>query len=678
MLLFAAVFVAIRFPAVQTKLAKQVAAYLSESVGHEVTIGRVDIAFFSSVILEQVKVLDNRKNEMLYIGKAEADIDAFSIFDPNTLLLNTLKLNQPRVNLTVNEGTDTLNLNHFLNKLGDLFVKDTTKPERAPFKFSLNKLIVKDGRFVYDDFNAPRTDYGMDYSHLTFEGVSGSFSELQFGDTLKVRVAGLRTTETRSSTLLHNLDTRMTYADTFWEWADLDLQINNSNLQHFVRFDYSRIGNFGNFIDSVTMTGTLENSRLYSKDIATFAPQLKEYNENLTVNSLTLKGKVKDFTATNVDLAYGQNTHIVGSINADGLPNFEETFANLRLKSSTINAHDLKQFLPQDTYAMVARLGTVSLEGRFLGFYNDFVANGKFNTALGNVQSDINLKIDDRTRASSYNGYVNTDGFNLGKLLDIEDQVKRISMSGRLEGSGFTLKDANVKLDATVKQVQLLDYNYQNIKANGTLKQQVFVGKVSIDDPNLIFDADGEVNLAEGRRAFNMAANLQRVDLQAMKLSTAPFVVSGKANFDFEGLSLNTFEGTASFDSAYVVYRGKELAIDSMLIQSEIAPDNRSLYLTSDILALRVNGNFDYTTLIADLGELVEEYKLNFESNEAATTAYYARKPKGGVDEYAVSYDIYLKHINPLLDLFMPELRISDFSKAEGSFRHGSTVILAM
>ncbi|MCJ8166433.1 translocation/assembly module TamB [Pontibacter sp. E15-1] len=678
MLLFAAVFVAIRFPGVQTKLAQKAAAYLSETVGHKVTIGRIDIAFFSNIILEEVRVLDRRENEMLYIGKAAAAIDAFSIFDPNTLLLNTLELDRPRANLAVYEGTDTLNLNSFLNKLGELFVKDTTKPASAPFTFGLNELRIKDGRFTYDDFNQARTDYGMDYAHLTLDHITGSFSELQLEDTLRVTVAGLTAIETRSNTRLLNLDTRMTYADTFWEWDALDLQVNESNLQHYLRFDYSQFGDFSNFVDSVTMTGNLENSRIYSQDIATFAPQLKEYNENLLINSLELKGKVKDFNATNVDLAYGENTHIVGSISADGLPNAEETFANLRLKPSTLDARDLKQFLPKDTYATVARLGTVQLEGRFLGFYNDFVANGKFRTALGNLQSDINLKIDDRTRASSYKGYVTTDGFNIGRLLNAEDQIRRISMSGQVEGSGFTLKDANLKLDATIKQVQLLDYNYQNIKANGTLREQNFIGKVAIADPNLIFEADGEVNLAEGRRAFNMAANLERVDLQALKLTTEAFVISGKANFDFEGLRLDTFRGSASFDSALVVYQGKELAIDSLLIRSEITPESRSLYLTSDLLALRASGNFAYTTLIADLADLVEEYKLNFESDAAATQAYYARKPKGNPADYTVSYDIYLKHVNPLLDLFLPELRISDFSKVEGSFRHNSTVILAL
>ncbi|GAB3536848.1 translocation/assembly module TamB domain-containing protein [Pontibacter brevis] len=678
LLLFAVVFVAIRFPGVQTKVAQRIAAYISGAVDHEVTVGRVDFTFFSNVVLENIKVLDYKDNELLYVGRAEAEIDAFSIFTPNNLTINTLELEQPRANLAYYEGSDTLNLNSFFSALGNLFTKDTTQKPSEPFNFALNELIIKNGRFTYDDFNAPRSAYGMDYAHMTFDRISGRFSEIQLEDTLQVRVANLSAAETRSNTQLHNLDTRMTYASTFWEWDELDLQVDQSNLQHYIRFDYNRFGDFSHFIDSVSMTANLQDSRIYSKDIATFAPQLQEYNENLLVNSLELKGKVNNFSATNVDLEYGENTHIVGRINADGLPNFEETFANLRLQPSTINARDIRQFLPQDAYEIAARLGTVSLEGRFLGFYNDFVANGDFRTALGNVKSDINLKIDDNTRASSYNGYVTTNGFNIGRLLDVEDQIRTISMSGRLEGSGFTLQDANLKVNATVNQVQILDYNYQNLVANGVLRNQTFVGQVAVNDPNLVIRADGKVSLASGRKAFNMLADLERVNLQALQLTSRPLVISAHANLNFKGLSLDTFEGTASFDSAYVSYQGNQIAVDSVLIQSEIADGTRSLFLNSDPLALRVTGDFNYTTLIEDLETMVQEYKLNFESNEAATAAYYNRKTATGTNEYALTYNLYLKEINPLLELFLPELVVSNNATVEGSFRHGQTVIFQM
>ncbi|MFT2008828.1 translocation/assembly module TamB domain-containing protein [Pontibacter sp. 13R65] len=674
-LLFGVAYVALQNPGVQTKVVQKAAEYLSRTLDHQVTIDRVNIKFFRNVVLEKVQVLDYRNQEMFYLGSVDAEISLFSIFDPNTLHIGTLELNEPRANLVKYEGTDSLNLSTFIKALGKLITKDSTKTQRQPFEFSIEEVQIRNGRFTYDDFSVAPAPNGIDYFHLTVDKLNGNFTELSLGDTLRARVTNLHATETRSGTTLHNLDALITYASTFWEFDELDLKVNNSNLQHYVRFDYDRFLNFKSFVDSVSVTANIKNSKVYSQDIAIFAPQLLDYNENLLVNSAEVKGKVGKFSATNLDVSYGQNTHIVGSLRADGLPNAKETFANIRLSSSTINAADIRQFLPKELYTVVARLGTVQLEGRFVGFYEDFVANGSFTTALGKLESDINLKIDDESRKSTYTGYLKTNSFNLGRLVGNSDLVKTISMEGRVAGSGFDLETARVKLNATIRQLHLLDYNYRNIKADGTLSRQLFTGKVSINDPNLVIAADGVVNLSPNAKAFNLAANLQKVNLQGIGLSDKPLSLRAESKVNFSGLRLDDFAGTALFNDAEITYDGNMLALDSVQIISEIGNGNRSLSFVSDLLTLQASGNFDYTVLITDLKQLVQEYKLNFESNDIATAAYYRKKNIAVQQEYQLNYDIYLKHVNPILQLFVPQAAISDFSKVEGSFRHGNTII---
>ncbi|WP_040573892.1 hypothetical protein [Pontibacter sp. BAB1700] len=249
--------------------------------------------------------------------------------------------------------------------------------------------------------------------------------------------------------------------------------------------------------------------------------------------------------ATNLDIKYGQNTHIVGTMNVDGLPNWGETFANIRLQPSTLNADDIKQFLPADAYTIASRLGTVKIDGRFLGFYNDFVANGSFATALGNVQSDINMKINRSNNASSYRGRLKTQNFNIGRLIGNADVIKTITMDGRVVGSGFTLEDARMEINADIAQLHLLDYNYRNIRTDGTLSRQRYEGRFAIADPNLVFTANGEVNLANNNQAFNLRADLDKADLKALRISDKSVIVQANADLNFRGLRLDDFEGTA-------------------------------------------------------------------------------------------------------------------------------------
>ena len=404
--------VAIRIPAVQTRAVQEASALLSEKLGHEVSVGRVDIKFFKSVILDKVKVLDYKKEVLFSVGQVDADISFFNVFHPNKLYISNLTLTKPAVNLIRYQGSKTFNLNSLLDSLNNLFQKKTTTTKKTPFDFKIDAVTINNGHFTYDDQNKPFAASGIDYQHMVLDSINGYFSNITLADTLRVRVAGLRALESRSKTRLQQLNTQITYAPTFWEFADLDLRLGRSNLAEYVRFDYRKFGNFSQFNDSVKVTARLENTRLYSADIARFAPQLKNINDSILISG-EVAGRVRRFTAKNVNARYGKHTQVVGNISASGLPAVREAFLNLDLKPSVLNATDLKKYIPAKSFALAQRLGTVKFKGNFLGFYNDFVANGSFAIALGKVVTDINLKLNLNMIASSYKGCLQTENFQL-------------------------------------------------------------------------------------------------------------------------------------------------------------------------------------------------------------------------------------------------------------------------
>ena len=90
---------ALRVPSVQTRIAHEVADILTRKLGQRVTIGRVDVRPFSRVLLDEVRVQDRRGGELFSIGRADADISLFSVFDPRHLHIGQLTLNEPRFEL---------------------------------------------------------------------------------------------------------------------------------------------------------------------------------------------------------------------------------------------------------------------------------------------------------------------------------------------------------------------------------------------------------------------------------------------------------------------------------------------------------------------------------------------------------------------------------------------------
>ncbi|RNI28014.1 translocation/assembly module TamB [Rufibacter immobilis] len=668
---------ALRFPAVQTKVAQKAASILSETINHQVTIGRVDIRFFKSVLLQQVRVLDRQKKTLFYIGEADADISFFNLFQPNKLHIASLTLTEPEANLIKYKGTDTLNMSTFITSLANLITKDTAQASK-PFDFKIDELVLRNGHFTYHNYNDPFTPYGVDYQHLDLERISGKFSEIDIkGDTIHTRITSLTTIDKKSKTYLKDLDTRMTFAPTFWEWDELNLRVNNSHLARYVRFDYNVFWDFKEFNDSMNVTATFDSTYVTSDDIALFAPVMKEWNEKVLLSG-KVKGKVKNFRAQDVDIRYGQYTHITGDISADGLPDFKNTFADLVLGPSSINARDIKHFLPKNAYDMAARAGTVKLEGEFTGFYNDFVANGSFQSPLGNIVSDINLKFDkNNIDRSAYRGYLKTNGFDVGGLLGDRSLLKKVALDGRVQGSGFSLATAQLNIDATINALNLNNYNFRNIVVNADLSRQTFNGDLRINDPNLSMATSGQINLQNNRQVFDLRANVKKANLKALGFTDQGIVLSTNADVDFTGIQLDEIAGLAQFKNTQLSYDGRTVAIDSLTIESHFHDGIRELHVGSEVLALRAGGDFKYTTFFKDLQTLYQEYRLNLENNPVKIANYYRRKPPVAPVPYSVDLEVHLRHLDPVLQTFAPALSISDFSTLEGTFRQGPTSVLS-
>ena len=65
----------IHLPPVQKFIEKQAASSLSEVLGTDVSIERVELGFLNRIILDDVLVLDQQKKDLLRVGRLSAKID---------------------------------------------------------------------------------------------------------------------------------------------------------------------------------------------------------------------------------------------------------------------------------------------------------------------------------------------------------------------------------------------------------------------------------------------------------------------------------------------------------------------------------------------------------------------------------------------------------------------------
>ena len=461
---------------------------------------------------------------------------------------------------------------------------------------------------------------------------------------------------------------------------DLRLQVGRSVIKNYVRFDFRVFDNFANtYVDSVKTTARLHGSRVYSEDIASFAPALLGIHESVAISG-DAAGYVRDFKVDNLDVAYGRGTRIRAKhAHADNLVNYRESYLDLRLLPSVVLTSDLSHFLPKTANTLVQRLGRVKLKGDFTGFYSDFVANADFDTSIGRVVTDINLKTKTDFSHAVYSGTVRSTDFQLGKFLGDESLVRGVTLSGKVAGTGFVPPEARGHATLTVPHIWLQGHDYQNLAFDGDFKEESFGGHLTANDPALKLDVKGRFDLHRAHQDVQLKGRIARADLRSLGLLAQPLVVSTTADLHLRGVQLDSLIGYARLRHSHFSLGKRQLDLDTLFVTSTRNRLNeRKVTVESEAVNASAAGVFNTSDVVRDIQTLIAEYRLNFESNAAATAAYYQRKKQRVLPVYRVDLLVNLKHPTPVLQLFVPELMVADGSKFDGSFRNGETSIFQL
>jgi hypothetical protein len=673
-ILLVAIIIALQFPSVQTRAAREATDYLSEKLKFPVHVDRVDINWFDVLVLEGVSIKDPKGGQMIYVGKFEVDFRITSLHKAK-VNIDKAVLRNGSVNLKRYAPEWKININEFIDAIGSLAKGDTTKQKSSPFK--IDEISIENMAFSYQDDRGPVDRSGFDHNHFGFDSVYADVSDLLvIADTFQIDIKNLKTKETSILLRVHKINTLYRITSKQMSFENLYAEIGNTKVEDYLAFNYDSIQEMSDFNTQVRIESHLKNAKASLQDIAWFAPALKPYFEIAGVSG-NFNGTVDRFTVKDLDLNFGKRSNLKGKVSFDGLPNLDESFVELHFKNTTVYAADLKQYLDRNSYLVVNKFGKMTGNGEYVGFFSDFVAKGNFLTDLGKVITDVNLKLSDNK--ASYKGHLITRSFNLGKLVNYPDEIQLLDMNGNIEGEGFTLDKAELKLNARIDRIGINNYDYKNIATNAHLSKSLFNGEIFVRDTNLYFTAQGKVDLRDNLNEFKIKAKFERANLKPLHLSSAETLVRTEVDLNFKGLKPDDIVGDVRFTNTYLLYKdNKEIYIDSLHAESKKFDGQRNFNIKSDLLAFHAIGDFEFTQLAEDAERLYDEYAMALKNDAKKTNLYYAQKRKNNKTPVNYNIDFYLnlKNINSLISIYEPDLYISRNAVIQGSFSEGNTSIL--
>tara|TARA_A100000171_G_scaffold8683_1_gene6432 strand:+ start:2217 stop:6773 length:4557 start_codon:yes stop_codon:yes gene_type:complete len=658
----------IHLPPVQNYLVDKATNYLSENTGYRSEIGYANIRWFNSVSIDELTIYDQNDVKMIDVNEVVISFALKELIGGKDISINEAWLNKASVNLR-NEGNNGLNIDNWVAKITDL----TSVPGPAPTDpsvFSIDKVTLVNSEFSLSDARKDSISDGFDYNHFTLKNLRADIRNLEsIGSNFEINVQFLTAEDQASGLKIDNLETIFQTSLKKMAFTNLDLKIGKSHIKDSIVFNFDDPSAMSEFVTEVDFDANFKSSLLHSDELSYFVPEFKKYDQQIKIDGY-FQGKVNSFYSDDFEISFGEYSKLNGRLDIEGLPNINETIFDVDLDDSFLKATDLRQFINDRTFKISNKLGLVKLNGQYDGLINDFVADGEFETALGNVNPNVQITLPDN-KLASYSGRLSLEDFNVGVLT--EDSVfQKVNLNGSVEGEGFTLEQANFKLDAKVSKIGILGYQYVNITTNGTFAQSFFSGDISVDDPNLIFKAEGSVDLRNNKRLFKINGRLTRADLTAIKLAEDALFIASDFDLDFEGVKLDSLLGNFHLTDAYLKYGNEDILIDSVFFSSQRNSRNRSVKFNSDYFNINMDGQFEFSTLLTELQNINGQYKLVFSSRSNEIPEYLKTNGKS-TQAFDITYSAELPNINPIIQLFDSAIYVGKNASLNGRFINSNT-----
>jgi hypothetical protein len=652
---------ALQFANVQTWLTQKVAAYLSVKLNAKVEIGRVDIDFLKTLVLQDLYIQDLHQDTLLYAEKIGAEISIFSVGQKH-LIFNKISLEGTSFNLKTYEQENMLNLQFIIDSFSG---SDTT--QNTPWMFGIEELEVKNGTFKYHDFNANRIKEGIDFNHLEAHKINILLHDIIFaGDTIMTKIKNISLMEI-SGFELSELSGNAAISSSELLIKKLNVKTPHSDIKTKLTFQYDEWKDYRHFNTNVRMKFNVNHSIIHFSDIAYFAPDLIGIDKVVTLKG-NVRGTVENLKGKDISLAFGDHTRFRGDVNIKGLPVVEETYLHLAINQLTTTKKDLERIpLPPfkegkniQTPDNINLLGLIRFTGDFSGFFNDFVAYGDFKTNLGMFSSDIALKYDNNSGKTRYEGKLTTHYFDVGKFLDVRE-IGSVSLSAQVSGKGFTKEELNASLKGQVKHFDFNRYHYKNIDVEGKIANRLFIGSLDVKDENINLLFDGSIDFTKDLPAFAFNADIKNarpVKLNVINRDSSS-TLSSKMFFDLSGNSLDNMIGEIKVENFYYSENANTYYINKINFSSHYDDQIKILKLQSDLADARIEGKFNIEHMLSSVFDLVEKTLI-------PEKEFKSRSSQEKVQDF--EFDFHLKNIKPLTELFLPNFNVDQNTRISGQF----------
>ena len=260
-----------RLPVSQHFLGDKVYGYVSDLLGTEVSVGRVDLGLPSLLILDDLVIHDQQQKEMIRAARVSVKIDILPILE-GKVAINSAQLFGARFRLYKPNADAQTNFQFLIDSLAS---KDTTT--HKPLDLRVNSLIVRHASVAYDQLDQPETEGRFTPSHLQLDNISAHINlRALTDDSLNVTVKRLSFNEL-SGLSVNRLGFRVEADRQHALLRDFLLEMPSTKLKIDTLMASYQLNGNDLVKGSLSFAGDISDTYITPSDLRCFEPILKNF-----------------------------------------------------------------------------------------------------------------------------------------------------------------------------------------------------------------------------------------------------------------------------------------------------------------------------------------------------------------------------------------------------------------
>ena len=480
--LYVILIVLLHLPPVQTFLGSTVATALAQKFGTEVSVGKINLGFFNRIIIDDVKMLDQKGDSMIYASRLSAKVDLLPLKD-GKISVSSAQLFGLRANIYRQNAKSDMNIQFMLDSLAS---KDTT--QHKPLDLRIGSVIIRHGSIAYNQRDIASAAGVFSPQHIGISNLSAHIALHHLTDNdIHLSIKKIAFTD-KSGLQVKNLRFKVNADKHQARLSDFQLELPKSHLLLEDLIATYRTDEKGKLIsETLQFEGGIKPSLITLSDVACFAPILRKWNDALYIDT--------HFSGTSTSARIHQlhfktqSGSILLKANAKASDWNRKLHWLANIETLKVSDEGVEQIaanlgsqvkIPKE----VLRLGNIYYKG---------VISGKGKSQIGTkgvLRTDAgNVEIDAHQNDKQLYAKVDTKGINLGKILD---NAKLGIIAAHITAQG-------TKEHLVAKgEIPLFDFNnyrFRNIRLDGSYNKGLIDGLASIADPNINLQVAGKYSI---------------------------------------------------------------------------------------------------------------------------------------------------------------------------------------